>query len=166
MTPGERAEVILYTPDTDDVEIVWHDLPIGYHNVFEKQLPDTGIGAGHSNPLDGKRAKQVMMTFGVTSSGSTGEYEPPEGLVVVEPLEPTVPTPLEYSFSHGAVAEDGSVPFFGQIVDGVKTSFEDLTPEDAYTLEVGETYIFEISNPDGYGESIGQYKKYLFIILL
>lgn len=66
--------------------------------------------------------------------------------------------------SHGAAGVDHSVPFSGQIVDGVMTSFEDLTPDDTYKLEVGETYIFEILLTDMVGELAPTFIVHLIIL--
>ncbi|CAB9503880.1 Blue copper oxidase CueO [Seminavis robusta] len=152
LTPGERAEVVL--APTESINMEWHDLPVGFHDVYEGLDADTNetvIKANHEDPIDGKRPKQVLMEFVVDAAAAETTYEPPSGLVTIDPVVPSNTEPLDVVFGHGGADLVGDVPFYGQVDgDGNKLAFADITPEIAHKVMVGEERFIDVANADGY----------------
>ena len=104
---------------------------------------------------DGHAPKEVLMTFESIGGGNKGEaYIPPANLRDITELAPDVTTPLQLRFGHSQPDTDGYIKFFVQMVPNgmggmMPKPFPAVTPEIAYDLEVGKTYIWETWNMTG-----------------
>jgi len=147
LTPGERADLVFTPVGRDPIHLEWHDIRRGRHEAFYKE--DGAIGLRHQHD-DGQLPKEVLMTFMPYSNdqgkGSGKPYVPPAALRDIEELVPDVTELLVLKFGHLPPDNDGNVVFFAQ--DMMKP-FMMVTPEDAYDLEVGKTYIWETWNMTG-----------------
>jgi FtsP/CotA-like multicopper oxidase with cupredoxin domain len=151
LTPGERADVVFTPHGKGPLSLEWHDVARGRHSTFYKG--DGSIGIGHAHD-DGKRPPQVLMRFKLIANDSKDDYLPPDPLRVIEPIDITGAGILKSMYGHGAPDESGDVTFFVQMKpDGSggmqPLPFDKVTPEDAYTVTIGENGIWEVHNMTG-----------------
>ena len=145
LVPGERAEVVI-TPrgqPGDEITVEWHDFPRGRHDVEETPQ---GLAYGH-NFNDGKADPQAVMRLRVTgTTKSYREYVPPRPLVPVKPLDVTGATAVPIPFGHDEPDTNGNADFFSAQRGDTPVTFEDMTPAEAPDVEVGRTYVLEVTN--------------------
>jgi FtsP/CotA-like multicopper oxidase with cupredoxin domain len=151
LTPGERADVVFTPHGKGPLPLEWHDVARGRHSTFYND--DGSIGIGHAHD-DGKRPPEVLMTFKLIANDSDDDYIPPDPLRAIEPIDIDGAGILKSMFGHGAPDENGDVTFFVQMKpDGsggmMPLPFDKVTPEDAYTVTVGENGIWEVHNMTG-----------------
>jgi FtsP/CotA-like multicopper oxidase with cupredoxin domain len=145
LVPGERAEVVI-TPrgqPGEEITVEWHDFPRGRHDVEE--TPE-GLAYGH-NFNDGKGDPQPLMRLRIANTTKTNrEYVPPRPLVPVAPLDvagvPAIPIP----FGHAEPDTNGNAAFFSARRGDTPITFQDMTSAEAPDVEVGKTYILEVTN--------------------
>jgi FtsP/CotA-like multicopper oxidase with cupredoxin domain len=151
LTPGERADVVFTPHGKGPLSLEWHDVARGRHSTFYND--DGSIGIGHAHD-DGKRPPGVLMRFKLIANDSKDDYIPPDSLRAIEPIDTTGAGILKSLFGHGAPDANGDVTFFVQMKpDGsggmMPLPFDKVTPEDAYTVTVGENGIWEVHNMTG-----------------
>lgn len=143
LTPGERADLV-FTPLGDEpIHLEWHDIPRGRHNAV--YADDGRIMLVHDE-MDGRHPMEVLMTFKPTRHGRNVAWMPPARLRDIEALMPDVTDPLLIKFGHTMPDADGYIKFFAQ---DVGKPFNMVTVDDAYDLEVGKTYLWEVWNMTG-----------------
>ncbi len=145
LTPGERADVV-FTPEADDIALEWHDYARGRHSAFYTPAGTIGIGDADD---DGARPFQTLMTFRAHGDAGANPYEPPAHLRDIEPIDVTNAAPLPVMMGHTPPDEHGDVTFFVQMRAGAPLPFDAVTPDDAPTVTVGETRVWEINNMTG-----------------
>ena len=151
LTPGERADVVFTPHGKGPLSLEWHDVARGRHSTFYND--DGSIGIGHAHD-DGKRPPQVLMTFKLIANDSPDDYLPPDPLRAIESIDITGAGLLTSMFGHGMPDANGDVTFFVQMKpDGsggmLPLPFDKVTPEDAYTVTVGENGVWEVHNMTG-----------------
>lgn len=151
LTPGERADVVFTPHGKGSLSLEWHDVARGRHSTFYND--DGSIGIGHAHD-DGKRPPEVLMRFKLIANDSKDDYIPPDPLRAIEPIDTTGAGILKSMFGHSAPDANGDVTFFVQMKpDGsggmMPLPFDKVTPEDAYTVTVGENGIWEVHNMTG-----------------
>jgi FtsP/CotA-like multicopper oxidase with cupredoxin domain len=143
LTPGERADIVFTPMGNDPIQLEWHDLRRGRHNAFYKD--DGTIGLQHQH-TDGQLPKETLMTFFPSRRGGDVAYVPPASLKDLDELVPDVAAPLVLKFGHSMPDANGDIKLF---VQDLMKPFPMVTPDDAYDLEVGKTYIWETWNMTG-----------------
>jgi FtsP/CotA-like multicopper oxidase with cupredoxin domain len=151
LTPGERADVVFTPHGKGPLPLEWHDVARGRHSTFYNA--DGSIGIGHAHD-DGKRPPRVLMTFKLIANDSRDDYLPPDPLRAIDAIDVAGAGILTSLFGHGAPDTNGDVTFFVQMKpDGSggmqPLPFDKVTPEDAYTVTVGENGIWEVHNMTG-----------------
>jgi FtsP/CotA-like multicopper oxidase with cupredoxin domain len=152
LTPGERADLVFTPMGKDPIHLEWHDIARGRHDAFYKEDGTIGLQHQHS---DGQLPKEILMTFDPYGGGNGGEaYIPPANLRDIIELVPDVTGPLQLRFGHSQPDTEGYIKFFVQMVPNgmggmMPKPFPAVTPEIAYDLEVGKTYIWETWNMTG-----------------
>ena len=149
LTPGERAEVVFAVKGPGPFQIVWHDYPVGRHNVYYDE--EGVLKAGHDHLDDGKREPVVLVEWSVKEQGNDSEddwYAPPTFLTDIDPIIPSNEEPIGYEFGHNAPADD-SVFFFGQVVDGTKLHYDMIEPQDAPVVDAYSQRYVDVANMDG-----------------
>jgi len=151
LTPGERADVVFTPHGKGPLSLEWHDVARGRHSTFYND--DGSIGIGHAHD-DGKRPPRVLMTFKLIANDSPDDYLPPDPLRAIESIDITGAGLLTSMFGHGMPDANGDVTFFVQMKpDGsggmLPLPFDKVTPEDAYTVTVGENGVWEVHNMTG-----------------
>ncbi len=151
LTPGERADVVFTPHGKGPLPLEWHDVARGRHSTFYNA--DGSIGIGHAHD-DGKRPPQVLMNFKLIANDSRDDYLPPDPLRAIETVDISGAGILKSMFGHGMPDASGDVTFFVQIKpDGSggmqPLPFDKVTPEDAYTVTIGENGVWEVHNMTG-----------------
>ena len=146
LVPGERAEVVI-TPrgaPGDEITVEAHDLPRGRHDVLTEK--DGGMAYGH-NFDDGKADPKPLLRLRITAATDTYRaYVPPDPLQPVAALDVTDAPVIRIPFGHTEPERDGSAVFFSAQRDDTPVPFEKMTSDEAPDVEVGKTYILEVSN--------------------
>lgn len=146
LMPGERAEVI-FTPLAEvgsELVLEWHDLKRGRHSAG---FNDQGeIMLGHALP-DGTLPPQPVLRI-VVEEGveDASEYEPPATLRPTAPIDASDADTIVATFGHSMPTPEGDITFFTYMVDGTPRPFPMLSAEEAPTVFVGETRIWEVVN--------------------
>ena len=86
------------------------------------------------------------MTFKPFGGGKGEAYVPPADLRNIAELDTTGSDTLTLKFGHTQPDANGDIKFF---VQDIGKPFPLVTPGDAYDLEVGKTYIWEVWNLTG-----------------
>lgn len=151
LTPGERADVVFTPHGKGPLPLEWHDVARGRHSTFYNA--DGSIGIGHAHD-DGKRSPQVLMNFKLIANDSRDDYLPPDPLRAIETIDISSAGILKSMFGHGMPDANGDVTFFVQMKpDGSggmqPLPFNKVTPEDAYTVTIGENGVWEVHNMTG-----------------
>jgi FtsP/CotA-like multicopper oxidase with cupredoxin domain len=148
LTPGERAEVLFTATGKpgDVIEVKWHDFPRGRHAPFRRDDGTIGLADDEN---DGRHAPETLVRLRLIGKPRGTEPTPPETLRPVDPIDTSDAKTLHATFGHGAPTPDGDVTFFAQQVDGSPRPFDAVTPADAQDVTVGDTAIWEITNPSG-----------------
>jgi FtsP/CotA-like multicopper oxidase with cupredoxin domain len=153
LTPGERADLVFTPMGKEPIHLEWHDIARGRHDAFYKD--DGSIGLEHQHS-DGQLPKEILMTFETFGGGKAEAYIPPANLRDITELTPDMKDPLQLRFGHSQPDTQGYIKFFVQMVpaeDGmggmVPKPYPAVTPDIAYDLEVGKTYIWETWNMTG-----------------
>ena len=151
LTPGERADVVFTPHGKGPLSLEWHDVARGRHSTFSND--DGSIGIGHAHD-DGKRPPEVLMRFKLIANDSREDYIPPDPLRDIEPIDTTGAGILKSMYGHGTPDANGDVTFFVQMrPDGSggmqPLPFDRVTPEDAYTVTIGENGVWEVHNMTG-----------------
>lgn len=145
LTPGERADVIFTPHGRGLIRMMWHDIPRGHHTATYADDGSIALGHGHN---DGMSPPQTLMTF--RAVGHSGpEFIPPAELRDIEPIDTTDAAPLPLMFGHTPPNLDGDVTFFVQMKDGAPLPYPQVQPEDAPTVHVGDTRIWQVMNMTG-----------------
>ncbi len=146
LVPGERAEVVITPRGTpgEEITVEWHDFPRGRHDVAEAD--DGGLAFGH-NFNDGKAEPKPLMRLRITgTTGSYREYVPPRPLVPAAPVDVSGAPTVEIPFGHGEPDADGNAAFFAAQRGDTPLTFEEMTPAEAPDVEIGKTYVLEVTN--------------------
>ena len=151
LTPGERADVVFTPHGKGPLPLEWHDVARGRHSTFYND--DGSIGIGHAHD-DGKRPPEVLMTFKLIANDSRDDYLPPDPLRAIETIDISGAGILKSMFGHGMPDASGDVTFFVQMKpDGSggmqPLPFDKVTPDDAYTVTIGENGVWEVHNMTG-----------------
>ena len=151
LTPGERADIVFTPHGKGPLPLEWHDVARGRHSTFYNANGSIGIGHAHD---DGKRPPQVLMTFKLIANDSRDDYLPPDPLRAIETIDISGAGILKSMFGHGMPDASGDVTFFVQMKpDGSggmqPLPFDKVTPEDAYTVTIGENGVWEVHNMTG-----------------
>jgi FtsP/CotA-like multicopper oxidase with cupredoxin domain len=148
LTPGERADIV-FAPKARKIPIEWHDFHRGRHTVFYKK--DGTIGLGHNDKNDGDRKPRRLLTLIANGPSFEGDYSPPAKLRTITPVDVTKTNPVTITsmFGHTFPDEKGDVTFFMQMKDGMPLPFQSVMPQDAPTVKVGDTVIWEVHNLAG-----------------
>lgn len=145
LVPGERAEVVI-TPRGavgDEITVQWHDFPRGRHAVEET---DQGLAYGH-NFNDGKADPKPLMRLRIAdTTPQYREYVPPRPLVPVTPLDVERAQTVAIPFGHDEPDATGKAEFFSAQRGDTPIIFEDMTSAEAPDVELGRTYILEVTN--------------------
>ncbi len=149
LTPGERADVV-FTPDWVDgstVEVRSHDWNRGAHAVNPN--PDmSGTFVLGDDLTDGNQPAENLIRLLVQGPPGT-PYVPPASLRTITPIDPLeVVGTLTLVMGHQLppLPADGSVKLFTQMVAGNPAPMPLISPLEAYDVEVGSTYIWEVRN--------------------
>jgi FtsP/CotA-like multicopper oxidase with cupredoxin domain len=146
LTPGERADVVFTPSGSDPIALRWHDTDRGRHETF--YTPDNTIGIGHADD-DGERPSEVLMTFQPVGDADGTEFIPPSELRDIPPIDVAGAPVIPVMFGHTPPNAAGDVTFFAQMKNGMPLPFDMVTPEDAPTVNVGDTRIIEVNNMTG-----------------
>ena len=149
LVPGERADIV-FTPigaPGTVIEIQNHDFHRGRHSVVQNQDGTFQIGHAFS---DGDAPPVTIARLEIVAGSENARvYEPAGSLREIERIDITGASTLPVTFGHGMPMPDGNVTFFATMIDGVGIPFADLTAQQALQAEVGETYIYEVTNLTG-----------------
>jgi len=143
LTPGERADIVFTPMGNDPIRLEWHDIRKGRHTASYDDMGNIVLSHAHG---DGAAPKEVLMTFKPTGSHKGEAYVPPAELRDIPELVADVTEPLVLKFGHTQPDANGDVKLF---VQDIGKPFVEVTPGDAYDLEVGKTYIWETWNMTG-----------------
>ena len=146
LVPGERAEVVI-TPRGavgDEITVEAHDLPRGRHDVLAGK--DGTLAYGH-NFNDGKADPKPLMRLRITATADTYRaYVPPDPLQPVPRIDVRDAPVVQIPFGHEEPDATGKAVFFAAQRGDTPVPFEEMTSEDAPDVEVGKTYILEVTN--------------------
>jgi len=145
LTPAQRADVVV-TPTGDDLHLEWHDTARGRHTVVE--TGDGGLGIEHAHH-DGRLPPVTMLTARLFGPEAPSAWQPPPVLRSIDRIVPSGGRVLTTMFGHAPPSADGEVVFFAQMKDGAPLPFDAVTAEDAPTVAVGETVLWEVHNMTG-----------------
>lgn len=143
LTPGERADLVFTPTGKGPIHLEWHDILRGRHNADYNEEGAIVLSHAHG---DGQLPKEVLMTFDSFGGGKPGIYEPPASLREITELDTTGAETLLLKFGHAPPDANGDVKFF---VQDIGKPYMMVTPDDAYDLEVGKTYVWETWNMTG-----------------
>jgi FtsP/CotA-like multicopper oxidase with cupredoxin domain len=143
LSPGERADLVFTPTGRQPIDLEWHDYARGRHSVFT--MPTGAIGLGDAED-DGKRPPETLMTFLPDGRKKGRAWVPPATLREVERIDVAGATPLPLMFGHTPPDANGDVTFFVQMKNGMPLPFDAVMPEDAHTVAVGDTHIWEVNN--------------------
>jgi FtsP/CotA-like multicopper oxidase with cupredoxin domain len=146
LVPGERAEIVI-TPrgaPGDEITVEAHDLPRGRHDVVSDK--DGGLAYSH-NFNDGKADPKPLFRLRITAATETYRaYVPPDPLQPVDQLDVAGARVIPIPFGHTEPDADGRAVFFSAQRGDTPVPFEEMTSRDAPDVEVGQTYILEVTN--------------------
>ncbi len=146
LTPGERADVIVFPAVQDSIIIEWHDIARGRHSVTPQEDGSLVLGHAHN---DGQLPLHRMATLRLSGDPGFDPWVPPSQLRQIDRIDATDAPVVPVMFGHGNPTPDGDVVFFAQMKDGMPLPFPMVTPQDAPTIEVGETRIWAVNNLTG-----------------
>ncbi len=149
VTPGERADVV-FTPDGFDggtIALRSHDWNRGAHAVIPN--PDmSGTFVLGDDVTDGNGAAVDILRMLVSGPPAT-PYIPPANLRTITPIDPNeVVGTLNIIMGHQLppLPASGDVKLFVQMVNGMPKPMPLMTPLEAYDVEIGSTYLWEVKN--------------------
>ncbi len=150
LTPGERADVV-WTPDAPpgvaSLLVRNHDWNRGAHAVMYNPDMSGTIVLG-DDTMDGLGLSQPLFRIGVSGAQQT-PYTPPADLRTITPIDPLeVVGTLNLVMGHQLppLPPTGDVKLFTQMVAGNPAPMPLISPLEAYDVEVGSTYIWEVRN--------------------
>jgi FtsP/CotA-like multicopper oxidase with cupredoxin domain len=157
LTPGERADLVFTPQHGDDLELEWHDIDRGRH---ELTVGASGAIMIADAPDDGLRPSQTLMSIRSRGKKNGAEYIPPAQLRNISPINVSGLSNddrIRYLFGHGpADPATGNVMFFIQThndmpppMGGIPLPFPLVTPADAADATIGDTKIWEVINMTG-----------------
>lgn len=146
LVPGERAEVVI-TPrgqPGDELTVENHDFPRGRHDVLSEG--DGTLAYGH-NFEDGKADPKPLFRLRITGAAEQYRaYVPPDPLRPVPSLDVSDAETIQIPFGHTEPDKDGRAVFFAAMRGETPVPFEEMTSEDAPDVELGRTYVLEVTN--------------------
>lgn len=147
LTPAERADIVVTPMPVDGPLVIeWHDIARGRHSVSYDQ--DGNIALGHLHN-DGHGDPQVLATLHLDGAPAQEEYIPPSELRDITPIDVSDAEKIVWLFGHTPPDSLGDVTFFIQMKDGAPLPFDMVTAEDAPTVSIGDTKIWEVHNLTG-----------------
>ena len=130
----------------DSIVIEWHDIARGRHSAALNA--DGSIALGHAHD-DGMAHPKKLAVLHLDGDPAIEEYMPPSELRDIVAINVEGARPIPVMFGHGDPTSEGHVTFFAQMKDGQPLPFAMVTPQDAPTMKVGETRIWEVNNLTG-----------------
>lgn len=148
LTPGERADmVVVFSGEPGEmIPLEWHDHKRGRHSACLN--PDGSVFFAHVHD-DGKAPPAVLMNFQLSSRPEpvrSREYEPPQKLSTIPPIDSKGAAALPIIFGHGEPDKEGNVSFFVTMEDGKGLAFKEITPAIAPVVKSGDVRILEVHN--------------------
>ncbi len=146
LTPGERADIV-FTPNERRLELEWHDIARGRHTSSYDDAGNVVLGHLHN---DGHLPPETMLRLKTKGhKHAESEYIPPANLSDIEPIDATNAPRLPVMFGHTNPDADGNIRFFAQMKNGMPLPFDQITPDDAPSANVGDYRVIEVNNMTG-----------------